>query len=193
MCRPTKTGIQPFHSHPLKQAWRVWCIYHVSGHSSAQRQVKKVAHMKQNMYKKRLVEARQLCRKKPLSIKSASSICSKGFGSSPMMHSHCFSAREGEKKHPHTHRSMIILLCVTRTSRTSILTCQYPLSVFGRQGLPSLRVADRVKSLKQKGPQPTTQRTNLLPERLVVTQRREREGGEEWKGVRYSTSESAAA
>lgn len=60
--------------------------------------------------------------------------------------------------------------------RFSLLTCKNPLSVFGRQGLPSLCVADGVKALKQKGPQPTTQCTNLLPEWLAVTQMRKRGG-----------------
>lgn len=79
-------------------------------------------------------------------------------------------------------------------TEVSLLTCKNPLSVFGRQGLPSLCVADGVKALKQKGPQPTTQCTNLLSEWLAVTQMRKRGGEEEeWKGVRYSTSESAAA
>lgn len=78
--------------------------------------------------------------------------------------------------------------------RFSLLTCKNPLPVFGRQGLPSLCVADGVKALKQKGPQPTTQCTNLLSEWLAGTQMRKRGGEEEeWKGVRYSTSESAAA
>lgn len=31
-----KDGNPAFHSHPFKQAWRVWCIYHVRVHSSAQ-------------------------------------------------------------------------------------------------------------------------------------------------------------
>lgn len=78
--------------------------------------------------------------------------------------------------------------------RFPFLTCKNPLPVFGRQGLPSLCVADGVKALKQKGPQPTTQCTNLLSEWLAGTQMRKRGGEEEeWKGVRYSTSESAAA
>lgn len=90
-----------------------------------------------------------------------------------MMQRHSPCARIGlEKMHSqknHTDRISIVW-------RFSLLTCKNPLSVFGRQGLPSLCVADGVKALKQKGPQPTTQCTNLLSEWLAVTQMRKRRG-----------------
>lgn len=80
--------------------------------------------------------------------------------------------------------------------------------MFRGQGLPSLRVADGVKALEQEGPQPNAQGANLLPEWLADggregerVRQREREGGRQAerqrrrmeKGVRYRTSESAAA
>lgn len=76
------------------------------------------------------------------------------------------------------HEYPVCPVCVCRKrSSVSSLTCQYPLSVFGGQGLPSLRVADGVKGLKQEGPEASAQRTNLLPERLAVTEQREEKNG----------------
>lgn len=99
------------------------------------------------------------------------------------MQNHCFSSglcRGREKKHTYPLQYKPPVCVGRKKKKKSFFTCQYPLSVFGRQSLPSLRVADRVKGLKQEGPEPPAQRTNLLPERLAVIQRRE--GGEEWKG-----------
>lgn len=92
-----------------------------------------------------------------------------------MMQRHSPCARIGlEKMHSQKKKTTQtgFLLC----EGFSLLTCKNPLSVFGRQGLPSLCVADGVKALKQKGPQPTTQCTNLLSEWLAVTQMRKRRG-----------------
>lgn len=50
-------------------------------------------------------------------------------------------------------------------------------------------MADSVKGLQEERPQAIVQAADLLPEWLTVTERRERGGrGEEWKGVRYSTT-----